>query len=323
MKRIGNAKYFRLLRIKIERLFSILLPVIFCMTLVFTALGAQASEGSGSDDFPKLFRFGVLNLLSGVNQKDAQVAIEMNFVRRNQDQFPGVKAKLEILPNVDAAAQLFRQKRLHGISLTGIDYLALRELVSINPLFISSRLKNPLEAYVLLASKDIDSLNDIARLPRRRLVLENLGERNVGQIWLDNVLWEKGYEESKVFFSTIRKADKPSRMVLPVFFGQAEVCLVPKSAYYAMVELNPQIGTHLKVLMRSPEFVRSIHCTIPSLNSRLVEAIKQNAVKMAHTVDGQQLMMIFQFQRHFLFDPEYIKGTELIYRKYKERLASH
>lgn len=297
------------------------LPVIFCLTLVVSVSGALAGEGNGSDDYPKIFRFGVLNILAGINQKDAQVAIEMNFVRQNQKQFPGIKAKLEVLPDVDAAARLFRKKRLHGISLTGIDYLALKDQVSINPLFISSRLKTPLEAYVLLVSKDIKRFGDLARLPRRRLVLEDLGERNVGQIWLDNLLWENGYKESHLFFSTIRKADKPARMVLPVFFGQAEACLVPESAYHAMVELNPQIGAHLNVLMRSPEFVRSVHCTSPSLNSALVETIKRNAVTMGHTVDGRQLMLIFQFQRQFLFDPAYIEGTERIYRKYKERMA--
>lgn len=302
--------------------FTTQIPVIFFLILMILVSGVHAQDGNGSQDYPKLFRFGVLNVLAGVNQKDAQVVIEMNFVRRNQKQFPGIKAKLEILPDVDAAARMFRQKRLHGISLTGIDYLALREQVPLNPLFISSRLKKPLEAYVLLAPKKIKSLSDVARLPRRRLVLENLGMRNVGQIWLDNVLWENGYEESKVFFSSIRKADKPSRMVLPVFFGQAEVCLVPESAFDAMVELNPQIGAQLNVLMKSPEFVRSIHCTSPNLNARLVETIKRNAVTMAHTVDGQQLMLIFQFQRQFLFEPGYVEGTERIYRKYKERIAS-
>jgi ABC-type phosphate/phosphonate transport system substrate-binding protein len=316
-------KAFELLKMPFKKNLPIWLPVICCLTLEIMVLGAHAASGTRRDDYPKLFRYGVLNLLAGVNQNDAHVAIEMHFVMRNQNEFPGSKAKLEILPDVDAAARMFRQKRLHGISLTGIDYLALREQVSIDPIFISSRSNKPLEAYVLLASKDLQHFSDVARLSQRRLVLENLGERNVGQIWLDNVLWEHGHKESKIFFSTIQKADKPSRMVLPVFFGQAEVCLVPESAYHAMVELNPQIGTQLKILMRSPEFVRSIHCTYPSLNSRLVDAIKRNAIGMEHSVDGQQLMLIFQFKRHFLFDPDYIKGTERIYRKYKERMASH
>lgn len=308
---------------KLRRWFSILLSVIFLLTLAILVSGAHAANSSGPDDYPKKFRFGVLNLLPGVNHKDAQVVIEMNFVRRNQKYFPGIQAKLEILEDVESAVYMIRQKRLHLISLTGIDYLALREQVPIDPQFISSRLNKPLEAYVMLASNDIQSLNDIARLSQRRLVLENLGERNVGQIWLDNVLWENGYKESKYFFSSIRKAEKPSRMVLPVFFGQAEVCLVPESAYHAMVELNPQIGVRLKVLMRSPEFVRSIHCTIPNLSPRLVESINRNAVTMAHSVDGQQLMMIFQFQSQHLYEPDYFKGTELIYQKYKERMTSN
>ena len=321
MNSLGIRRVSQLLNIKLKRWFSILLPVICCLTLAIMVLGAHAASGTRSDDYPKIFRFGVLNLLPGVNPKDAQLVIEMNFVRRNQKHYPGIQSKLEILPDVDTAVHMIQQQRLHLISLTGIDYLAVRDKVSIIPAFISSRVNKPLEAYVLLASKDLQSISDVARLPRRRLVLENLGERNVGQIWLDNVLWENGYKESEVFFSTIRKADKPSRMVLPVFFGQAELCLVPESAYHAMVELNPQICTHLKILMRSPEFVRSIHCTTPYLSAGFVDTVKRNAITMGHTVDGQQLMLIFKFQSQHLFDPDYIKGTERIYRKYKERMT--
>lgn len=304
-----------------KKSYSIWVTVIIFSSVFILISSTHAGEIGISKDYPSVFRFGVLNLLAKVNHKDAQVAIEMNFVKQNQKQFPGIKAKLEILTDVDNAALMFQQKRLHGISLTGIDYLALREIVPIVPLFISSRQDKPLEAYVLLALKSVENIDQLIRQPERRLVMENLGEKHVGQVWLDNILWEKGYGESKSIFTAIRKADKPARMVLPVFFGQADVCLVPESAFSAMAELNPQIGERLKVLMRSPDFVRSVHCTSPTLNVDLVEAMKRNAVSMGQSVDGQQLMMIFQFKRQFLYDPAYLQGTERIFRKYKKRLA--
>lgn len=288
----------------------------FLFLILMIPMATFANEQTVAANYPKLFRFGVLNVLPSVNHKDAQVVIEMNFVRQNRKQFPGIEAKLEVLSDVDSAAKMFQQKRLHGISLTAVDYLALKEKASIDPLFISSRRSEPLDAYVLLVKKGVASFDALLKLPRRRLMIENFGEKNIDQVWLDTVLWDHGKKESKVFFTEIRKADKPTRMVLPVFFGQAEACLVPESLYETMVELNPQIGRRLKVFMRSPEFVRSIHCTTSSLNAELVNAIKKNAIRMGDSVDGQQLMMIFQFKRHFPYEPRYMMETERIYRRY-------
>lgn len=295
--------------------------MICLLSTVILPMTAVADEGAVATDYPKVFRFGLLNVLPSLNHKDAQVVIEMNFLRQNREQFPGIEAKLEILSDVASAVKMFQQERLHGISLTGLDFLSLREKVPLDPLFIASRQDTPLEAYVLLALESVKSIDYLSNLRRRRLIMENFGESHIGQVWLDTVLWEQGHSESKTFFTSIRKVDKPTRMVLPVFFGQAEACLVPESVYATMAELNPQIGRRLKVLMRSPDFVRSIHCTVPSLSPVLVDAIKRNAINMAGSVDGRQFMMIFQLKRHFLYEADYMKETERIYRKYKKRIA--
>lgn len=294
---------------------------LLSMVLIFQTVAAH--QDVPAVDYPRLLRYGMLNLLDNVNQKDAQVVIEMKFVNRHRKQFPGIGAKLEILPDVATAASLFKQKRMHGISLTGIDYLALKELAPIVPLFISSRQDKPLEAYVLLVSKSVTSINQLAKLPKRRLVMENLGEAYIGQVWLDTVLWEHKHAESKSFFTNIRQANTLARIVLPVFFEQAEACLVPESAYETMAELNPQISQRLRVLIKSPDFVRAVHCAIDNLNPELVEAMKSNAINLPNTVDGQQLMTIFQIKRIFLFNQDYMKETERVFHLYRETIATH
>jgi phosphonate transport system substrate-binding protein len=267
-----------------------------------------------------VFRFGVLGLLSGVNQKDAQVAIELNLMRDNRKEFPDLKVKVEIIPNISSAARLFDQRRLHGIVLTSSDYLVLKERTSmVTPLFISSRQEKLLEEYVLLVSNSVTSIDHLSALDRRRLVMESSGETNIGQLWLDTVLWEHGKSESKSFFSTIRKEIKAARMVLPVFFGQSEACLVPESVFRTMTDLNPQIGQKLKVLKRSPGFVHSVICTVENLDPKLVAAIKRNATNIPHSVGGRQLMMIFQYQNYCPFDSDYLEATEGIYQAHKEQ----
>jgi ABC-type phosphate/phosphonate transport system substrate-binding protein len=270
--------------------------------------------------YPDVFRFGVLGLLSGVSQEDAQVAIELNLMRDNRDEFPNLEVHVEIVPDVSSAARLFEQRRLHGIVLTSSDYLALKEQTSkVNPLFISSRQEELLEAYVLLVSNHVTSIDQLSTLGRGRLVMDSCGETNIGQLWLDTVLWEYDKRDSKSFFSDIRKETSAARIVLPVFFGQAEACLVPESVFRTMADLNPQIGQKLKVLKRSPGFAHSVICTIENLDPRLVAAIKRNATNMPHSAGGRQLMMIFQYRRHGLFDPDYLESTERIYQIHKER----
>jgi hypothetical protein len=55
------------------------------------------------------------------------------------------------------------------------------------------------------------------------------------------------------------------------------------------------------------------------LDPELVAAIKRNVLSLPDSVGGQQLMMIFKFQRNALFDPDYLEATERIYRIHKEQ----
>jgi ABC-type phosphate/phosphonate transport system substrate-binding protein len=292
----------------------------FCFLCLIAFPGVSKPYGHSRTSYPKVFHFGVLGLLSGVNQKDAQAAIELNLMRDNRNEFPDLKVHVEIIPDVSSAVRLFGRRRLHGIVLTSSDYLALKEQTSmVTPLFISSPQEKLLEAYVLLVSNSVASIDHLSTLGRRRLVMESSGETNIGQLWLDTVLWEHGKRESKSFFSSIRKEIKAARIVLPVFFGQSEACLVPESVFRTMTDLNPQIGQKLKVLKRSPGFVHSVMCSAENLDPELVAAIKRNAANMPHSVEGQQLMMIFQYQNHCLFDPDYLKATERIYQIHKEQ----
>jgi ABC-type phosphate/phosphonate transport system substrate-binding protein len=290
-----------------------------CFLCLVAAPAVCRSGEHPSTVFPKTFHFGVLGLLNGVNQKDARLVIELNLVRDNKEQFPDMKVHVDIVPDVATAARLFDRQQLHGIVLTSSDYLALKERSrGVTPLFISSHQERLLESYVLLVSKHVADIDQLSTLERRRLVMESAGETNIGQLWLDTILWEHGKGDSRSFFSNIRKEFKAARTVLPVFFGQAEACLVPESVFHAMAELNPQIAQRLKVLKRSPGFAGLVTCTLKNLDPKLVAAMKHNAFTLSDSVAGRQLQMIFQYRYHRLYAPQYLEATERIYRIYKK-----
>ncbi len=282
-----------------------------------TAFGAGSTAPGGGTIPPRHLRFGILNTLHGVNIDDARVALEMNINRQSTMGIENVEPQLEIVPDVATAASRIRQKHLHGINLTGIDFILLREMVSTHPLYVASALPDsPVESYIVLTAKGTD-WETLSAMSQRRLMVEHYDKWDIGRIWLETELDRMKLPKSETYFTAIQAADKPTRLVLPVFFGQAEACLVTESAYQTMVELNPQLGRQLRVLMRSPGVIKSLFCVADNLDPHFIAKTKKRLHSMHLTEDGQQLVMIFRLKRFFPFKPEDLEATEGILNRYR------
>lgn len=285
--------------------------------IVATAYGAESTAPGSSSLFPSVARFGILNTLHGVNIDDARVALEMNINRQITAGIAHIEPKLEIVPDVVTAANRIEQRHLHGIYISGIDYILLREMVATNPLYVASALTaSPVESYIVLTAMETD-WKKLSGMTRRRLMVEHYAQWDIGRIWLEAELNQMQLPKSETFFTAIQAADKPTRLVLPVFFGQAEACLVTESAYQTMVELNPQLGQKLRILMRSPGVIKSLFCVADYLDPDFVAKTKKRLHAMHLTDDGQQLMMIFRLKRFFPFRPEDLEATERILHRYR------
>lgn len=287
--------------------------LLHCMT------GGAQGHGHISYELPTKVVYGVLNTLRGVNVDDARVAMEMNFDRQNRRGEVQIDTSLEILETVEETIAKIRDKKLHGLSTTTLDFLMLREEVEIQPSFVASGLmETPLESYLLLAQKGV-VLQDFVTKENDHLLLEGDERLTMGTMWLDTDLFDKKLPRSRELFNTISFENSPMRLILPVFFGKADACLISESAYETMVELNPQIGHKIDILLRSPSIIRHLICIVNygDLDSRFVAAMQDNIANMHNTVDGKQLLTIFRLRRNFEYIPPYLESAERVLKQHR------
>jgi ABC-type phosphate/phosphonate transport system substrate-binding protein len=134
----------------------------------------------------------------------------------------------------------------------------------------------------------------------------------VALLWLETQLLKAGLGRTDGFFSQVKEFRKSSQALLPVFFGQADVCLVDQSAYASMAELNPQVGKELVVLGTSPGFPREIVVLNKTCPENKRKIIRNALASLEKTPRGRQLLQLFGSDREIDFDPSYLQPARQV-----------
>lgn len=185
------------------------------------------------------------------------------------------------------------------------------------PEFSPSPWNSPENELVFLVNKK-RNINSLDQLRNKNIIIKKDFSYSLALIWLDTLLLERSLPEGNQFFQTIKPVDKESKSVLPVFFGQADACIVHRETFETMISLNPQVGKQLKILFKSPPFLMAVTC----YHNQLDNTIKDLVIKFSETADqdpeGKQILMIFKMRNVFRYRPEYLKNVEDLYNKHKK-----
>ena len=108
----------------------------------------------------------------------------------------------------------------------------------------------------------------------------------------------------------VTKHEKLSRgVVLPVFFRQADACVVARRGFDAMVELNPQLDKQLRVIATSPKFVPATmvyHKDCPAERKTMLS----NLLRDLHVSEaGRQAQMLFNFREFVVIDASLLQPS--------------
>jgi ABC-type phosphate/phosphonate transport system substrate-binding protein len=190
-----------------------------------------------------------------------------------------------------SAIELIRNGKADMASLGVIDYLHYKNSSPIELGLGSSRGEKKTTKYLLLthAKRGYEKIGDLKG--KKLLVLKG---DDIGPMYLTTVLLRQRFGETKDFFSQVEERSKASQVALPVFFGQADACIINDVSYKIMVEMNPQLGRDLKTLLISPEYLNGVGVFRKGLPGTFKERIINAAKNLKNYARGKQVLLLFK-----------------------------
>lgn len=257
------------------------------------------------------------NTYTGMHATESRMALQSIMQKIFTHKYPQIRLHLDFLVKDSGLVDALANKQYDVIATTGLDYLSLRERFHLRPLAILSKTDEPTDTFMLITRRH-KTLRTLAGLPNRTLIIEaGGGGGEIAKLWLDTVLKARGLPPHQKFFNVLRTGDKPSRTLLPVFFGQADACVVSASSFAVMSELNPQLEEQLVVEERSAGYISILISATDRLEDWARDIVMEETMRMHTSTDGQQILTIIQMKRFLPFKPEYLEATERIYRRHQ------
>ncbi len=234
------------------------------------------------------------SLVSDVNMNDARAAMRIWIQLIAKDLNLVVEFSPKVFETTEEVLNRVRRSQCDSAAINVIEYRQISDVLDPS-LIIATAGISGLEQYILLVKRN-GGLAQLGDLRGRRLISLATPRMCVASAWLSTILAAGHLGPSDKFFGPMATESKVSRVVLPVFFGQAEACLTTRRSFDTMCELNPQVAKDLLVLASSPAMVVSGYMFRRGYQNASREKLIRALSNLRATPSGRQLATLFQFE---------------------------
>jgi len=223
---------------------------------------------------------------TGVNHNDVLAAIKTWAQVILKQRGVAVEVKTRISDSPEELAEALRSGQTDAASIPTDEFLRLKEMPEF--IFLPTRKNSFTERYVILVHRN-NGITNVANLRGRKLLLYNNPRMSLASAWVAALM---GLPITESVDMT--RIDNASRTVLPVFFRQADACVITSNVFEIACELNPQLQKELRVLATSPEVVPAVFFFRPGYASHGKDELVAAMLTLHDTPAGQQVLMLFQ-----------------------------
>ncbi len=255
-------------------------------------------------------RFGITSgHMSESAIKDTKAAFELWLRRLALKKGYETSSEVKYCKTLGEIDSALASGEINCIGLSAIEYLSLKQKNQVMPVLSYFKNNSPYETYMLMVHRDSPCRN-IRDLKGKNIVVEE-GRKGIGPLfWLSTLLLEAKLPPHHNFFGFVKKEENASKSAVPLYFKQIDACIITRSSYKVLSEMNPQCSKSLRVLKESSPLVQNMVCISKTFPEKGKEDFISVGVTMASDIEGKQILMLFQLDALILFKEEHLRGAE-------------
>lgn len=259
----------------------------------FAGLCLHACPALGGTGEESAFRVGFTSsMFADVHQNDARAAIKIWAQLLAAEHGIPIDGEPLIIDS-QVAGRMLREAAVNAMGMLVTEYPALVEGNRFDPIFVTRYQGALAERYVLLAHRE-GAVRRVADLRGRSLLVHDNPRACLASPWLDVVLDDSGLPVATRLARAVRSDPQLAKVVLPVFFRQADAALVTRSGFETLAELNPQLRQKLVVLAESEDIVPAVFAMRAAYASTFRDALLDALDTLDRTAAGRQVLTIFR-----------------------------
>lgn len=265
-----------------------LYPFFACLVFVLFSFDAFADTTAPRPDLCVAYS---TRAFPDLDAKDVQAAMQL-YVRELGKE-AGRRAEGYVYDSSNGLISEIRLGNYDLIALSSVTYLRIRDSVD-TELALAHVKGGKISVRYLLVVGAQSPYQNLRDLRGKRINL--LKGDDIGPLYLDTLLLQQRLPEARKFFASVEEKSKPSQLVLPIFFGQSDVCVITDTAFKNMAEMNPQVAKATRILASSDEMVGSITVFRKSVTKDIKRKSLDVAMSLKNSVRGRQILTLFKIE---------------------------
>jgi phosphonate transport system substrate-binding protein len=305
-----------------KKILLILILLLLPAYSVFFAVYAQSNKNSSTK---RVYTVGYMkNLFNQVDLNDAKAAIKvwLDELVKTYHYTEGYSLKVKIYNQFDEINKEMRHDSLAILSMNATDYLNNFAKIGLDPVLVPSIGGDIFTQYFLLVKKE-SRYKNIKDLKGTSLGILSGTIQADSKCWLDVTLAKNNIHDKSKFFKNIILSNTESQLILNLFFGRLDACIVSKSAFSVIKELNPQVEQKIVSIQTSPKYLCGLFCfTKTFVNQNDRNLFYTNAVNIQKLVSGRQVLSLVKVNKLEPFKLEYLNSLRDLLKDYNNLLST-
>lgn len=213
-----------------------------------------------------------------------------------------------IYSSVEEMEEAIKNEKNDLYVLLPSEFLQIEKLGLLEPIAVSLRNNSVYDVYQLIVSKE-SNIKELKDLKGKKILIGYSISDDNPHIWLNNLLSNNRLGKKEKYFKAIEISDKSLPVILKVFFGQADACIISEDNLNLAIEMNPHLAKKFITIETSKPILRSILADRKSKSEKNKKLLSDNLLNLDQSAEGKQILTLFRIDKLVPFKKDYLESS--------------